>query len=270
MATDMAAGLKLYEPNEAARVNPALRTDDSALAMYSPLEIRVESKTAIPKLAGWLAEAQNVDFYYGETALETSAGRLRTTLRAIDAGRVVLCPGTELTGLAASAISAHALRLTRLQMLRVRPRAGFTLGAAVMSDLGLIRYGGYAVLPTAAALKERLVAEEYESLAAGIHLIVVQSADGTLVVGDSHHYDASPEPFASERVDQLILHHMHEALHVGECEVLERWTGIYPTGADVDCVIEHPDAETRVVVVSSGTGASTAFAIAEEVFNEWG
>jgi hypothetical protein len=51
--------------------------------------------------------------------------------------------------------------------------------------------------------------------------------------------------------------------------VVERWTGVYPTGAATDCVIEAPDAATRVVVVSSGTGASTAFGIAEEVFNGW-
>jgi hypothetical protein len=40
-------------------------------------------------------------------------------------------------------------------------------------------------------------------------------------------------------------------------------------GAPVDCVIEAPDAATRVVVVSSGTGASTAFGIAQEVFDGW-
>ena len=98
---------------------------------------------------------------------------------------------------------------------------------------------------------------------------MVQSADGTLVVGDSHHDDPTPEPFADEAVDRLILRHLRETLNLGECEVVERWTGVYPTGASSDCLIEAPDAATRVVVVTSGTGASTAFAIAEEVFDAW-
>ena len=34
-------------------------------------------------------------------------------------------------------------------------------------------------------------------------------------------------------------------------------------------VIETPDDATRVVVVTSGTGASTAFGIAEDVFAAW-
>ena len=62
---------------------------------------------------------------------------------------------------------------------------------------------------------------------------------------------------------------LRETLDLEQCEVVERWTGVYPTGAASDCVIEAPDAATRVVVVSSGTGASTAFGIAQEVFDGW-
>jgi FAD dependent oxidoreductase TIGR03364 len=237
--------------------------------MWSPHELRVESRTAIPKLAAWLAERHGVVFHHGETVLEAAAGRVRTTGRTLHAGRVALCTGADLTGVAAPALARHRLELTRLQMLRVRPPVGFALGSAVMGDLSLVRYGGYAALPEAAPLLAQLQQEEAESLDAGIHLIVVQSADGTLVVGDSHHRFATPEPFASERVDDLILHHLSQTLRLDAVEVVERWTGVYPVGAPVDCVIEAPDAATRVVVVSSGTGASTAFGIAQEVFDGW-
>src|SRR5262249_20238710 len=108
-----------------------------------------------------------------------------------------------------------------------------------------------------------------DSLAHGIHLIAVQSADGSLVVGDSHHEDANPEPFASEAVDTLIVQHLHEALDLPPCDVLERWTGVYPTGHTQDALIQAPEAGLRVVLVTSGTGASTAFGIAEEVVGAW-
>jgi FAD dependent oxidoreductase TIGR03364 len=269
MRTPMAEGNELVDAAEAAARAPALRSEGSVAAMWSPHELRVESRAAIPRLAAWLAERHGVQFHWGETVLEAGPGGVRTSGRRLDAGRVVLCPGTELTGVAGAALARHGLALTRLQMLRVRPPAGFVLGSAVMSDLSLVRYGGYAALAQAAPLLKQLQAEEAESLAAGIHLIVVQSADGTLVVGDSHHRFATPEPFADERVDALILRHLQEALKLERVDVVERWTGVYPTGAPVDCVIETPDASTRVVVVTSGTGASTAFGIAEEVFDGW-
>ena len=74
-----------------------------------------------------------------------------------------------------------------------------------MSDLGLHRYRGYHGAPSLAALRARLEVEQKPHLDHGVHLIVVQSADGSLVVGDSHHYAATPDPFQPEAVDALIL-----------------------------------------------------------------
>ena len=55
-------------------------------------------------------------------------------------------------------------RSCKLHMLRVDPAgAAPALNAAVMSDLGLVRYLGYAELPEAAALKRRLEAEQGHS-----------------------------------------------------------------------------------------------------------
>ncbi len=269
MQTEMAEGNSLYHAQEAAALAPMLRTEGASAAMYSPHELRVESRAAIPQLAAWLTERYGVCFHYGEAVLDVQAPRVRTARRELHAERVVICPGAELNGVGAPVLAPHALKLCRLQMLRVRPQPGFALSAAVMGDLSLVRYGGYAALPEAAALMMQLQDEEATSLAAGIHLIAVQSADGTLVVGDSHHTFATPEPYADEAVDRLILRHLRETLDLAQCDVVERWTGVYPTGAAADCVIEAPDAATRVVVVSSGTGASTAFGIAQEIFGDW-
>jgi FAD dependent oxidoreductase TIGR03364 len=269
MNTEMAEGTAIYDARQAAALAPMLRTEGASAALYSPHELRVESRAAIPQLAAWLAERHGVHLHYGEAVLEVQPPRVRTARRELRAERIVICPGSELNGVGATALAPHALELCRLQMLRVRPEPALALRAAVMGDLSLVRYGGYAALPEAAALLAQLQDEEAASLAAGIHLIAVQSADGTLVVGDSHHTFATPEPYADEAVDRLILRHLRETLELAQCDVVERWTGVYPTGAGTDCVIEAPDGATRVVVVSSGTGASTAFGIAQEVFDEW-
>lgn len=269
MKTEMAEGNTLHAAHDVASLAPMLRPQSGGAAMYSPHELRVESRDAIPRLAAWLAERHGVRFLFGEAVLDVQAPRVRTARRQLQAERVVICAGAELNGVGAGALARYDLQLTRLQMLRVQPEPGFVLSAAVMGDLSLVRYGGYAALPEAAPLLAQLQREEAASLAAGIHLIVVQSADGSLVVGDSHHTFATPEPFASEAVDDLILRHLRETLALARCDVVERWTGVYPTGAAADCVVEAPDSATRVVVVTSGTGASTAFGIAEETFDEW-
>jgi hypothetical protein len=154
-------------------------------------------------------------------------------------------------------------------MLRVRPKADYRQTSAVMSDLSLVRYAGYTGLMAHRALLDRLEQECPASLANGIHLIVVQSADGSLVVGDSHHPAESVDPFGQEAVDQRILDHMAEAIHVGDYQVLDRWLGWYPVGGPDDALTLAPEPSLRVVCVTSGTGASTAFGLAEEVFDQW-
>nr|WP_315430111.1 TIGR03364 family FAD-dependent oxidoreductase [uncultured Albidiferax sp.] len=269
MATPMAEGCALLDVAEAARRASTLQLDGAQAVLYSPHEMRVESRTAIGLLTHWLAETQGVQFRFSEAVLDVATPVVRTSRATLHAERVVVCTNTDINGLFAERLAAHQLRLCQLHMLRVQPEPGFQLPGSVMADLSLVRYHGYSKLPAAAALRTQLDAEEGESLAHGIHLIVVQSADGSLVVGDSHHYGPVLEPFANQRVDELILQHMQRTLKLKEARVTERWVGTYPASASTDCLIDQPDAATRMVLVTSGTGASTAFGIAEEVFANW-
>ena len=269
MGTEMAEGCELLDVDEAARRAPSLRLDGAQGVLYSPHEMRVESRTAIGSLARWLGEALGVTFRFGEAVLEVATPRVKTSRAVLHGERVVVCTNTDLNGLFAERLTPHKLQLCLLHMLRVQPEPGFKLPGSVMSDLSLVRYHGYSKLPAAKALLEQLQQEEGEALANGIHLIVVQSADGSLVVGDSHHYGAAPEPFADQRVDELILEHLHKTLRLQATRVGERWVGIYPSSSSTDCLIDAPDASTRLVLVTSGTGASTAFGIAEDVFAAW-
>ncbi|RYF78752.1 MAG: TIGR03364 family FAD-dependent oxidoreductase [Comamonadaceae bacterium] len=269
MRTEMGDGCELLTPAEAALRAPALQLDDAQAVLYSPHDLRVESRSAIGLLARWLARQHGVVFRFGEAVLEVATPRVRTSRAVLHAERVAVCTNADLHGLFADRLASQNLRLCQLQMLRVMPQAGFRLPASVMGDLSLVRYHGYSQLPESAALLAQLQREEAESLAHGIHLIVVQSADGSLVVGDSHHYGAAMEPFAQEHVNALILRHLHETLKLEQAAVTERWVGTYPSSATHDCLIDAPDDATRLVLVTSGTGASTAFGIAEEVFESW-
>jgi FAD dependent oxidoreductase TIGR03364 len=264
--TDMGLGCNLHAPSKAP---DWLNRSGAQGALYSPHELRVESRTAIPQLAAWLAEQHGVHFAFGEEVLERSAGGVVTNRRSWLAPRVVVCPGTGLQGLARQWLAFRPLRLTRLQMLRWQPERAVQLNAALMSDLSLVRYAGYAALPEAEALRQQLYSDCPEMLAAGVHLIAVQSADGSLVVGDSHHDDTAASPFSSEAVDELVLRELRACLAQPRGQVLERWIGHYPIGLEQDALIDAPDAATRLVLITSGTGASTAFAIAEEVIDAW-
>lgn len=263
LGTEMAGGCRLLSAGEARRRWPALTAAPLEAALESTSELRVESRTAIPQLAAWLTQAHGITVLRNTRVLEVAVPGVRTSRGDLYAEHVVVCPGDDFHGLYAQRLAAHALTRCKLQMLRLASPGG-ALPAALMSDLGLGRYEGYAALSAAAPLKARLAREQPEHLRHGIHLIVVQSADGSLVVGDSHLYAPTPDPFGSEHVDALILGELRAALGIEPPAVLERWVGTYASAADRPVLIDAPDPRVRIVIVTCGAGASTGFAIGEE------
>lgn len=269
-ATEMGEACELLTAAAARDSFPGLRPDRLAGALYSPHELRVESRTAIPTLARYLEHGLGVAFLRGIRVHEVAPPRVQTTAGLVHAGAVVVCPGDDFLGLFPERIAAYGLTRCLLQMLRVRPRGGFALPHPVMSDLSLVRYAGYAALPAAAPLRAVLRREQGAELDHGIHLIAVASADGSLVVGDSHRYDSTPHPFADGTVDDLMLREMTAATGFADYDVAERWTGTYASADDRTMLVDTPAPNVRLVIVTSGTGASTAFAIAEEVLADLG
>ncbi len=269
LASEMGEGCLRLTADEARAHVPCLRPEAAALALYSPHEVRVESRQALPRVARWLAERHGVEFRWSTSIVAVEAPRLIAADGAvIEADAIVVCPGDEYTALFPERIAAYGVTRCKLQMMRVRPAAPVALKTAVMSDLGLGRYLGYAQLPEAEPLKRRLDAGMAAQRENGIHLIVTQSADGSLVVGDSHHYATTPDPFGSEAVDRLILDEFDAVLDLPGRSVTERWIGTYASAPGGWRFTDKPSDAVRIVIVTAGCGASTAFGIGEETIDD--
>jgi FAD dependent oxidoreductase TIGR03364 len=260
LATEMGEGCTRVTQAQLQAEWPMVR--DGREALWSPHDLRVESYQAVPRLARWLAEAHGVTFCFGTAVLGVESGAVHTHLGRFEAETVIVCPGDDWASLFPELYAQANITRCKLQMLRLAA-PGWRLPSPVMSDLSMVRYLGYSALSEAAVLRARLEHEEAAALADGVHLIAVQSADGTLVVGDSHHYGATPDPFASEAVDRVILDAYAQVLGDPPA-VVSRWTGTYASGAGHHFIATPADG-VRLVVVTSGTGASTGFGLAERV-----
>ncbi len=73
-----------------------------------------------------------------------------------------------------------------------------------------------------------------------------------------------PIPSRRRFVDDLILEE-YAAVYAGPPPpVVARWTGTYASAKDRLMLMDRPSDALRIVLITSGTGASTSFAIAEE------
>ncbi len=216
-------------------------------------------------MAAYLAERHGVTFQRETAALSAAPPRLETSRGTLEAETIVVCPGDDFHTLHADRIAAYGLRRCKLHMMRLKPQRFDERLPAIMSDLGMIRYLGYSELPAARTLARRLETEQGEHIANGVHLIVVRSADNSLIVGDSHHDAATPDPFAPTSVDDLILDEYAHVFAGDAPPITERWIGTYASAKDRLMLVDKPSDALRIVLITSGTGASTSFAIAEEV-----
>jgi FAD dependent oxidoreductase TIGR03364 len=265
--TEMGEACRLLNAPAFRAANGGLGGPDLMGGLYSPHELRVESRVAIPALAAWLEAGLGVRFSYGTAVLEAAPPRIRTSRGVIEAGAVVVCPGDDFASLYPDALAGYRLSRCRLSMLRLAA-PGVRLPGALMSDLGLARYRGYAALPPARALETRLRAELPVALEHGVHLIAAQGADGTLIVGDSHHYADLPAPFAPAAAEREILAEFERATGLAPPPVLERWTGVYAVADGRGYLVHAPEPGVRIVIVTCGSGASISFGLAERVIGE--
>ena len=258
---DMGEGCELWDDARVRREAPMLARDARA-ALWSPHELRIEAREAVPRLAGWLA-TQGVDFFWSRAAFGPDPAGLRHAGGLIEARWTVFAPGIEAAALFPEVARRAGLERCKLQMMRIAPQP-WRLPGVVMSDLSLLRYGGFAAQRSATKLRERLERECAEALAHGVHLIVAQSADGSLVVGDSHAYGDADDPFAAASVERLLMSELRARVALVSEEIVERWIGYYPVSRQTALIDEAVGPRARLVTVTSGTGMSTAFAIAEE------
>jgi FAD dependent oxidoreductase TIGR03364 len=267
LKTEMGEGCEILSRSAAQRRCPELTGPGVQAVLHSAIDLRVESRQAVPRIAAWLTQRFGVEFLRRAAVLSVEPPRLETSRGLVEATAVVVCPGDDLASLFPERIARYNVTRCQLQMLRLE-NPGFRFPGAVMSDLGLVRYAGYSALPEAAALRSRLEAEQGEHLRHGIHLIAVQSADGSLVVGDSHHYGETPDGLRHDYVDDLMLEEFAAATGVEPPAIRERWIGTYAASAERTMFIDAPAADVRLVMITSGSGASTGFAIGEEIVKD--
>jgi D-hydroxyproline dehydrogenase subunit beta len=254
----------LLDARQAAEAigNPDL---DAVGGLHLPLDMRVNPREAAPALARWLA-AEGVEFAWGTRATAVGDGVVQTNRGDYSAARVVACPGYALGHLFPDLAERHGVRTCTLVMSLIdRPRT-IPADLALLTGTSLARYDGFTAMPSAPDLRRELAEREPELVGCIANLMATGLQDG-LLIGDSHAYAHSPEPFIDERIGQLLLDRATGVLGIDAPVVRQRWLGRYADSASTNLVLEHPDERTTVAVVTSGIGMTLSFGIADLALN---
>lgn len=232
---------------------------------HLPRDMRVNPREVAPSLAEWLA-GEGVDFVWNTQVTGVCDGVVDTARGEFAAGRVVVCPGYRLMSLFPELAEKYSVRVCTLAMSLIDRPARIPQGLGMLTGTSLVRYDGFAAMPGVPALREELAEREPELVDCVANLMVTGIGRG-LLVGDSHAYALSPEPFIDESVAQLLLDRACGLLGIDRPVVRQRWLGRYADSVETNLVLERPDARTAVLVVTSGIGMTLSFGLADLALN---
>ena len=264
---DPRSTVRLLSKKEMESQHPLFKKNKNFGGLHSTDEVRIEPRLAIPAVAKYL-QSLGIDFLWKEEVLDFTHQQIISQKRKIKFKKLIMAPGNYLKGLGRDLFEKRKIQSSKLHMLRVMPEKKFKLPGGIMADLTLMRYPGYENLPSKKKLDKVIHKTCRAELDNGIHVIVVQGKDGSLTIGDSHHYTHDTHyPFENETVDNLILNKFNQILPIGKYNVVERWVGEYPSGKN-DYLDHWLDKNICIANVTTGIGMSTGFAFAEDVINK--
>jgi FAD dependent oxidoreductase TIGR03364 len=255
MLTPSAVREHLGEAADPAILAGALLRDD----------LRVDPREAVGALAAWLAGQPSVGFRWSTAFLGAEGGVARTSRGEIRAERIVVCVGHDLDYLFPDLAAAGEVERCALQMTLAETPAGLRLVPAVLSGTSMLRYPAFAETRAAQALREEMAAQRPDLLGIGANVMLTQRPDGTLVVGDSHRYAPTMDPFSDEETSRVLLAEIGTILGV-ELRVRERWQGIYASSPRQPYLVAEAGPGVTAVSITSGVGMTIALGVAEKTF----
>jgi D-hydroxyproline dehydrogenase subunit beta len=233
---------------------------------HLPFDLRVNSPDVVPALTRTLVE-DGVDIRFGENVLEVAEGLVRTTRGEHTADRVVVSVGHDVDRLFPDLASESGVLRCRLRMLEIDTPRGIRIDPAVFTGSSLLRYGGFSSTDAADAVRAELASTDPDLVAAGVNLMCTQRPDGRIVIGDTHTYETTLDPFDDESADVLLLDRFSRLFGADDLVVRRRWRGVYASSERSPYLAASPLPGVDVASVTSGIGMTTAFGFARAVLD---
>lgn len=255
----------LLTPSEVLKISPHINQTNLIGGLFSQTEVNVDPKKAIYALCHWLSIQKNCEIKFGVKTLAVETGMIHTTVGSYHADQIYICNGADFLSLYPKVFEKSGLIKSKLQMMRTRPQpSDFKLGPTVCGGLTLRHYASFEQCETLNQLKVRVADKMYEYDRWGIHVMVSQNRENELVIGDSHEYGLSFDPFDKDEINTLILNYLKTFMHIEPIEIKETWHGIYAKLPGQTEYEYSPEPGVKIINGFGGAGMTFSFGYAIE------
>ena len=256
---------RLLDRRGSVALNPSIDPGRCLGSLHFPDDVRVDPRALFAGLIPWMVGTLGCQYQPRTVAIGVDADGddcvVTTAAGARFRGhRAFVCTGGDFRTLFPSLFAESGLSRCRLQMMRT-VALDLPMPTTLASGLSLRWYPSFQMCASWAMLREEAV--DTEVARRGIHVLLVQDADGRLVVGDSHEYSGGDfGPGLDARTEEVILAEARKMVAVPA--VAERWHGIYPLHRDLPVFETTVGGCVHVVTGIGGKGMTTGPALARE------
>jgi len=254
---------EILDREETQRINPVLRGDYLA-SLWCPLDAAVEPGSILHSIRAYLIGNENYKWRNNLDVVDVrgDGGKAVAVARngeIFEGDVVIICPGADHSSLFKEQFDTAPIRRVRLQMMSTAP-LDEVMTTSIADGDSMRYYPGYEV-PTL----ENLPPQHHIAAKNHMQLLMVQRADGSLTIGDTHEYS---EPFEF-KLDEDPYTYLHEVASnlLGKKlpPIAHRWDGIYSQRTD-GAICDRRKIAHNIISITGpgGRGNTLAPAIAEE------
>lgn len=237
--------------------------------LWSPTECTVNPREAIRKIPRWLEEKFGLILRYDNVVTEISIPNLKTSRETWRVDKVFLCSGADFETLYPEVYSRQSIVKCKLQMMKgVLTDGARIFGPSLCAGLTLRHYSSFSKCASLKRLDDRYDQESAVLKKYGIHVLLSQNNHDELIIGDSHEYSNTIEPFDCELINELILGYLRSFVQLKSLKVTERWHGVYVKAQERIDLVTEPAPGVTIVNGLGGAGMTLSFGLAEELIEK--
>lgn len=258
--------VRLLTPAETVEISPATQAEGLLGSLFSETEMLVDPREVPSKLIQWLQAEFGVQFHFQSAVRAIEEQTLWVGAESFPFEQLYVCCGAVLEPLFPEILQSAGMQKVKLQMMRTAPQPNqWRMGPSLCGGLTLTHYASFAHCPSLDQLKNRIQQETPHFPEWGIHVMMSQNGLGELVIGDSHEYGPTHDPFLKESVNAYILDYLHQMAQAPDLSIAERWYGVYAKLAGEIAFVHEVNEHITLFTGVGGAGMTLSFGLAEMV-----
>jgi FAD dependent oxidoreductase TIGR03364 len=260
---------------------PGLRSDYVKAGLFFPEEVTVEPRTMIYRLQEFMIQQLGLKLIANTTIINCESTTKGVSLlsarnEAFSASKVIICNGNEFKNLFPEIFNESDLEVSKLQMMQTKPQKNYKLPGSILTDLSIRRYEAFYECPSFKAIKAKENGDSLEKKW-GVHILFKQAADGSVILGDSHHYADAKNiddlGFDLDMdIDNFMIQEAKKIIDLPNYDIQNRWYGMYSQCKTKDIFEKTISENIHIITGIGGKGMTGSAGFSKEnitkIFNK--